>query len=74
MEQTCERCGNEYKNPIYVKQGGVDHVFDCFECAIEVVAPRCVACGIHIIGHGVEEAGLIFCCASYQRGYKQKKR
>jgi hypothetical protein len=41
---------------------GVSHTFDSFECAIHGVAPICPACGIHIVGHGVEKDGTIFCC------------
>jgi hypothetical protein len=37
--------------------------FDSFECAIEGMAPRCMHCGVRIIGHGVEARGQHFCCA-----------
>jgi hypothetical protein len=37
-------------------------VFDCFECAIEALAPRCAHCRCHVIGHGIESRGRIYCC------------
>gem|GEM_PF-3431784 len=40
------------------------YTFDSFECAIHKLAPLCAECGLRIIGHGVEENGLIFCCAN----------
>jgi hypothetical protein len=27
------------------------------------MAPRCVHCQCHVIGHGVEAGGAIYCCA-----------
>lgn len=59
----CETCGNEYRRSISVRQDGVEHAFDCFECAIQGLAPRCGHCNCAVIGHGVEhENGQIFCC------------
>lgn len=64
MEQEkCENCGNLYDKPIHVTQGDMTRVFDSFECAINVMAPRCAHCETRIIGHGVEESGKIYCCA-----------
>jgi hypothetical protein len=60
---TCEVCGNDYDKPIEITQGGEAHVFDSFECAIHALAPICEHCGCRVIGHGVESAGRIFCCA-----------
>ena len=37
--------------------------FDSFECAIQAMAPTCAHCGCKIVGHGVEAAGKMFCCA-----------
>jgi hypothetical protein len=37
-------------------------VFDSFECAIQALAPHCAHCDCRVIGHGVEEAGTIYCC------------
>lgn len=60
----CEVCGNEYDKTFEVRSRGGVHVFDCFECAIQALAPACAHCGCRIIGHGVEAAGKIYCCAS----------
>lgn len=65
--ETCEVCGNSYDKPITVEQGGARHVFDCFACAIQKLAPRCATCGTFIIGHGMEAAGEFFCCAHCAR-------
>ena len=59
---TCEHCGNEYDKPMTIRRGDADHVFDCFECAIQVLAPTCEQCGVRIIGHGLEAGGRFFCC------------
>jgi hypothetical protein len=37
--------------------------FDSFECAIHAMAPRCAHCECMVIGHGVETADAIYCCA-----------
>ncbi len=60
----CETCGNEYDKCFQVTQNGKAHTFDCFECAIEKLAPRCAQCRCHIIGHGVEAEGVVYCCAN----------
>ena len=59
----CDVCGNEYDKCFEVHMDGVTHVFDCFECAIHALAPRCAHCGCQIIGHGMEADGVFFCCA-----------
>jgi hypothetical protein len=62
---TCEKCGNEYDHCFEVIDAdGGRHVFDSFECAISVLAPRCAHCDCAVIGHGVQAGALIFCCAS----------
>ena len=61
---TCAVCGNEYDKSFSVRLGGNEHEFDSFECAIHLLAPRCDHCGCTIVGHGVETAGAIYCCAS----------
>jgi hypothetical protein len=43
---------------------GEKHTFDCFECAIQALAPACEHCGCRIIGHGLEARGKMFCCAN----------
>jgi len=60
----CEVCGNDYDKSFEVRQNGRRHVFDSFECAIHALAPSCSHCGCRIIGHGLEAAGEMFCCAS----------
>lgn len=59
----CEICGNEYDKAFEIKSGGRTHTFDCFECAIQALAPTCAHCGCRIIGHGMEEGGSFYCCA-----------
>lgn len=63
----CDTCGNEYSRPFAVDMEGRRYVFDSFECAIDKLAPRCQVCGVRILGHGVEQEGSIFCCASCAR-------
>jgi hypothetical protein len=63
MRGTCEVCGNEYERCIKVSANGKEHLFDCFECAIHALAPKCEHCGIRIVGHGVEKGQRIFCGA-----------
>ena len=60
---TCEVCGNSYDKCFEVKMGGETHVFDSFECAIHALAPTCAHCGCRIIGHGMETADALYCCA-----------
>lgn len=59
----CEVCGNDYDKAFDVIMQGVTHTFDSFECAIHALAPICVHCGCKIIGHGIEHAGVFYCCA-----------
>ena len=59
----CEMCGNDYERSFTVTlQDGSSHTFDCFECAIHGVAPRCHHCGCPIIGHGREVEAIFYCC------------
>ena len=60
---TCEVCGNDYAKAFEVVMGGESHVFDCFECAIQRLAPSCEDCGCRIIGHGIESGERTYCCA-----------
>jgi hypothetical protein len=58
-------CGDEYGKAFTVTPtGGRMQTFDSFECAIHALAPECNHCGCKVIGHGVEEGGLVYCCAS----------
>ena len=47
----CEVCGNDYYLSFEVVTAGNQHIFDCFECAIQKLAPVCAHCaresGIH---------------------------
>ena len=64
---TCEVCGNEYDKTFEVVAAGARHVFDSFECAIQLMAPICEHCGCRVIGHGVEASGRFYCCAHCAR-------
>jgi hypothetical protein len=59
----CDTCGNDYDKSFQVLHDGATHTFDSFECAVHKLAPRCGHCGCTILGHGVEAAGSIYCCA-----------
>lgn len=66
--QSCEVCGNQYEATFTVKlSNGQEHIFDSFECAIEKLAPRCMACNCRIIGHGVQHEDMIYCSAHCAR-------
>ena len=60
----CELCGNDYDKTFEVVMAGQKHVFDSFECAMTSLAPTCHHCNCRIIGHGIEENGVFYCCAS----------
>jgi hypothetical protein len=70
---TCAVCGNEYDKSFEVLPagGGEALVFDSFECAIHRLAPVCDHCECRIIGHGVEVAGHMYCCANCAREAEQ---
>jgi hypothetical protein len=59
----CETCGNDYDKAFEIVMAGQRHVFDSFECAIQALAPTCSHCGCRIVGHGMEAASRMFCCA-----------
>ncbi len=63
----CETCGNDYRKTFNVKMDDQWYQFDCFECAIQKLAPRCQHCRCTIIGHGVEKDGDIYCCDHCRR-------
>lgn len=63
----CDSCGNEYEKCFEILTVDRRYVFDCFECAINTLAPHCAQCGTKIIGHGVEAEGKIYCCSSCVR-------
>ena len=56
---TCDQCGNDYDKAFQVTMAGRTMTFDSFECAIQALAPTCADCGVRIVGHGVEEGGLL---------------
>lgn len=72
----CEVRRNDYDKAFDVIVGGNRHTFDSFECAIQALAPRCTACETRIIGHGVERAGIFFCCehCAARWGAKDRQR
>jgi hypothetical protein len=59
----CDVCHNEYDRTFEVVLDGSRLLFDSFECAIHRLAPVCSHCGCRILGHGMEAAGKMFCCA-----------
>lgn len=67
MMRQCEACGNNYDKTFEIRIANQVHVFDSFECAIHVLAPKCKHCEMSIIGHGVEWSNNTYCCASCAR-------
>lgn len=59
----CDVCGNDYDKTFQITRAGKTMTFDSFECAIHALAPVCPHCGCRVVGHGVEAAEQIFCCA-----------
>jgi len=59
----CHTCHNEYDDLIEITMSGKTYHFDCFECAIHALAPRCEVCEVRIIGHGYEAGESMFCSA-----------
>jgi hypothetical protein len=58
----CDSCGNDYDKAFKVLKDGKTFTFDSFECAIHRLAPSCAACGVRIVGHGLEHNGTFYCC------------
>ena len=66
---SCDNCGNDYHASFQISINDATHTFDCFECAIHLLAPSCSTCGTRVIGHGIEAAdGEIYCCAHCAAG------
>lgn len=63
----CITCGNEYERTFKIVREGKSYTFDCFECAIHMLAPLCESCGCRILGHGVESGKQMFCSAHCAR-------
>lgn len=59
----CDQCGNDYDKSFAIMRDSQTWTFDSFECAIQTLAPRCEHCGCRIIGHGLEQDGIMYCCA-----------
>ena len=49
---TCDVCGNDYDKSFEIIKGGESRTFDCFECAIHAMAPKCAHCASQ---HGVTQ-------------------
>lgn len=65
---TCDKCGNEYAHTFTItKDDGSKGTFDSFECAAEVMAPRCAHCGCTVLGHGVAANNKTYCCGHCAR-------
>lgn len=63
MTMRCDACGNTYDRSMRIEQGGQVYVFDCFACAIHVLAPHCSNCGVRMLGQGVDDSkGRMYCC------------
>lgn len=60
----CVKCGNVYDKSFEIKMNDRIYVFDSFECAISELAPQCKHCGCIVIGHGLENDGIIYCCSN----------
>jgi hypothetical protein len=67
MRATCAFCGNEYDKAFKLEHEGKTYFFDCFECAISMLAPRCATCNGRILGHGLEADGSFYCSAHCAR-------
>ncbi len=65
--ERCDNCGNAYERNFKVIMSGKEYSFDCFECAINKLAPHCKACDTRIIGHGLEDGLDMYCCAGCAR-------
>ncbi len=65
--QRCEICNNEYDRAFMITTDDGEHMYDCFECAIEGLAPRCGHCNVRVIGHGIQSEHRVYCCAHCAR-------
>lgn len=63
----CSVCGNDYDKTFTITGPAGNGTFDCFECAIQALAPSCAHCDTRIIGHGAEHAGRFYCSAHCAR-------
>lgn len=63
----CDTCGNDYDHAFTVSRDGESWAFDSIECAASKIAPSCAHCGCRVLGHGLETAGAVYCCANCAR-------
>jgi hypothetical protein len=73
VTDSCEICGNTYDKMLTILIDNVNHHYDCFECAIQGLAPKCSHCGVRIIGHGLQEEDEYYCCAHCARAAGQQQ-
>jgi hypothetical protein len=57
----CEVCHNVSEHPMQIRVGHTKYLFDCFECAIQKLAPVCRTCGCRVIGHATEMGAEVYC-------------
>jgi hypothetical protein len=50
------------------------YTFDCFECAIQALAPTCAHCQSRVIGHGVGGQGSNLLLRSLRAGVRCRWR
>lgn len=65
----CDTCGNDYDKAFKVQMNGQSYTFDSFECATHKLAPTCAHCGCRMLGKGVEDEGVLYCCARCARAH-----
>jgi len=66
----CEVCGNAGWQCFEVQIGRERHIFDCFECALDVLTPQCAHCETPFVGQGVHVGSTTYCshdCANASR-------
>lgn len=63
----CEICGSDRAHPNETCISTEIQELDSVDLAFYSVAPRCAQCGSRIAGHGIEAAGIFFCCAECAR-------
>jgi hypothetical protein len=64
----CDACGNDYPRAFQIVTAeGRRLIADSVECAAHLIAPTCAHCGCRILGHGIETADAIYCCAACSR-------
>lgn len=61
----CDQCSNDYEKAFQVYLGERTYTFDSLECAVQKLAPICPHCQVRIVGHGVEQGDVVYCCAPF---------